>query len=76
MAGGPATWAARVAALRPELAADTGRALLTTWNDDPWAGASYTAHATTSPAGTTISWQHPQAGFISPGSTLPERRQA
>ncbi len=47
VAGGPATWAARVAALRPELPVDAGRALLTTWNDDPWAGASYTAHTTT-----------------------------
>ncbi len=36
VADGPATWASRVAALRPELAVDTGRALLTTWNDDPW----------------------------------------
>jgi monoamine oxidase len=32
-----------VAALRPELTADAGRALLTTWNDDPWAGESYSA---------------------------------
>ena len=43
VAEGPATWAARVAALRPELAADADRALLTTWNDDPWAGESYSA---------------------------------
>ena len=43
VADGPATWAARVAALRPELTADAGRALLTTWNDDPWAGESYSA---------------------------------
>ena len=32
---GPARWASRVAALRPELALDTSRALVTTWNDDP-----------------------------------------
>ena len=43
VADGPATWAARVAGLRPELTADAGRALLTTWNDDPWAGESYSA---------------------------------
>ena len=43
VAHGPAAWAARAAALRPELAADLGRALLTTWNDDPWAGESYSA---------------------------------
>jgi monoamine oxidase len=41
---GPARWASRVAALRPELSLDCGRALLTTWNDDPWAGESYSAH--------------------------------
>jgi monoamine oxidase len=43
VADGPATWARHVGALRPELAVDTDRALLTTWNDDPWAGESYTA---------------------------------
>ncbi|HUJ07678.1 MAG TPA: NAD(P)/FAD-dependent oxidoreductase [Streptosporangiaceae bacterium] len=45
-ADGPAAWAARIADLRPELAVDTTRALLTTWNDDPWAGESYTALTT------------------------------
>jgi monoamine oxidase len=44
VAEGPARWASRVAALRPELSLDPGRALLTTWNDDPWAGESYSAH--------------------------------
>jgi monoamine oxidase len=43
VADGPARWASRVAALRPELSMDPGRALLTTWNDDPWAGESYSA---------------------------------
>jgi monoamine oxidase len=43
VADGPATWAAQVAALRPELATDPAAALLTTWNDDPWAGESYSA---------------------------------
>jgi monoamine oxidase len=43
VADGPATWASRVAELRPELAMDLDRALLTTWNDDPWAGESYSA---------------------------------
>jgi hypothetical protein len=43
ISGGPHTWARDVAALRPELAIDTDRALLTAWNDDPWAGESYTA---------------------------------
>ena len=44
VASGPARWAAQVAALRPELALDPDRAMLTTWNDDPWAGESYSAH--------------------------------
>jgi monoamine oxidase len=43
---GPGAWAAQAAALRPELTLDTGRALLTTWNDDPWAGESYSALTT------------------------------
>jgi monoamine oxidase len=43
VSSGPATWARRAAALRPELAADPGGALLTTWSDDPWAGEAYTA---------------------------------
>jgi monoamine oxidase len=43
VADGPATWAARASALRPELDVDPARAILTTWNDDPWAGESYTA---------------------------------
>ena len=41
---GPARWASRAAALRPELDLDLDRAMLTTWNDDPWAGESYSAH--------------------------------
>ena len=44
VAGGPPYWASRVAALRPELALDLDRAILTTWNDDPWAGEAYSAH--------------------------------
>jgi monoamine oxidase len=40
---GATTWASRAAALRPELGLDVTRALLTTWNDDLWAGESYSA---------------------------------
>jgi monoamine oxidase len=43
VADGPAKWASLAAALRPELSADPSRAMLTTWNDDPWAGESYSA---------------------------------
>ena len=46
IAGGPSAWARQAAALRPELALDLDRALLTTWNDDPWAGESYSALTT------------------------------
>ena len=47
VADGPATWAAQAAALRQELDTDPARAQLTTWNDDPWAGESYTADTLT-----------------------------
>jgi monoamine oxidase len=41
----------RAAALRPELDADPARAMLTTWNDDPWAGESYSAGTLTAARG-------------------------
>jgi len=47
---GPATWAQQAAALRPELDPDPARAILTTWNDDPWAGQSYSADTITAAA--------------------------
>ena len=40
-----------MAALRPGLPADLSRAMLTTWNDDPWAGESYSALTVTVAAG-------------------------
>jgi monoamine oxidase len=43
VADGPAAWAVQAAALRPDLDTDPARAILTTWNDDPWAGESYSA---------------------------------
>jgi monoamine oxidase len=46
VARGPATWASEISALRPELGLDLDRALLTTWNDDPWTGESYSALTT------------------------------
>ena len=51
VADGPATWAARAVALCPELDTDPARAVLTTWNDDPWAGESYTADTLTAAPG-------------------------
>jgi len=46
VASGPAVWAEQLARLRPDLTLDVGRALLTTWNNDLWAGASYSALTT------------------------------
>jgi monoamine oxidase len=40
---GAATWIARVVQLRPELAAVPAAAVLTTWQDDPWARGAYRA---------------------------------
>jgi len=51
VSGGPATWAAQAVALRPELDTDPARAVLTTWNDDPWAGESYSADLVTAAPG-------------------------
>jgi 4-methylaminobutanoate oxidase (methylamine-forming) len=42
---GPGTWAKRLAALRPDLAIETGRAILSTWDDDEWVGAAYSVSA-------------------------------
>ncbi len=51
VADGPATWASCAAALRPDLDLDQAAALVTTWNDDPWAGESYSADITAAAPG-------------------------
>jgi monoamine oxidase len=38
---GPASWLARVRALRPDLDLDEGGVVLSTWDDDPWIQAAY-----------------------------------
>jgi monoamine oxidase len=48
---GPAIWADRAACLRPDLSLDLAAALVTTWNDDPWAGESYSLLTTAVRAG-------------------------
>jgi monoamine oxidase len=53
VADGPAIWAAHAAALCPELDIDQAGAVLTTWNDDPWAGESYSADTLTAAPGDT-----------------------
>jgi monoamine oxidase len=40
---GPQRWLERLAWLRPDLALAPEGAVLTTWDDDPWIGASYSA---------------------------------
>ena len=41
VADGPHAWLESVVALRPELALEPEAAVLSTWDDDPWAGAAY-----------------------------------
>jgi monoamine oxidase len=43
-ASGPEAWLDRVVALRPDLALDASAAVLTSWDDDPWAQGAYRAH--------------------------------
>lgn len=40
---GPATWLERLRRFRPDLDLDEGGAVLTTWQDDPWAKAAYSS---------------------------------
>lgn len=51
VADGPATWAASVRRLRPELdvAPEDDGVVLSTWRDDPWAGGAYSARSASSP---------------------------
>ncbi|MBL8127175.1 MAG: FAD-dependent oxidoreductase [Chloroflexia bacterium] len=46
---GPGRWLDRLAWLRPDLALAPEGAVLTTWDDDPWIGASYSAALTGHP---------------------------
>jgi monoamine oxidase len=46
---GPGTWLTSLASLRPELELDFGSALITTWQDDPWAQGAYSARSHSSP---------------------------
>ncbi len=49
---GPETWLDRLRAIRPDL--ELGRAVLSTWSDDPWARGAYSA----APAGSTAADNH------------------
>jgi monoamine oxidase len=46
---GPETWIDAVAALRPDLVLDRDGAVLSTWSDDPWVSAAYSARSLSSP---------------------------
>src|SRR5439155_26858200 len=45
VAEGPERWVASVERLRPDLTLEPDGALLSTWDDDPWVGAAYSAAA-------------------------------
>ena len=47
--GGPGRWVDAVVSLRPDLDVDAAGAVLSTWADDPWVGAAYSARSRTSP---------------------------
>jgi monoamine oxidase len=51
VANGPSAWLARLVAVRPELELATAEAVLTTWDDDPWAGFAYSADGLAAGAG-------------------------
>jgi monoamine oxidase len=46
---GPATWIDSVARLRPDLSLDPAGAALSTWDQDPWAGAAYSTSTPSRP---------------------------
>ena len=58
---GPGRWASRLADRRPELRLDLGRALLSTWDDDPWALGAYSY----APVG---AWPHGEPDELAPAA--------
>jgi monoamine oxidase len=67
VASGPGTWAKRLAALRPDLAIETGRAILSTWDDDEWARGAYSV---TAPAPALELLAHPHGRIAFAGEHL------
>jgi monoamine oxidase len=55
---GPETWLAALERLRPDLELDGDSAMLSTWHDDPWARAAYSAESATWPIDTEA-WRRP-----------------
>ena len=53
VAAGPQSWLASVERLRQDLELDPDSVLLSTWADDPWAGAAYSTSPPPELAGTS-----------------------
>jgi monoamine oxidase len=49
---GPDTWLAALRSLRPDLELDAAEAMISTWEDDPWARGAYSAHSAIAPIDT------------------------
>ncbi len=62
VADGPSRWAAKLADLRPDLPIDPARAVLSTWDDDPWVGAAYSVD-TPEPAAELLARRHGRIAF-------------
>ncbi|MBV9604320.1 MAG: FAD-dependent oxidoreductase [Solirubrobacterales bacterium] len=55
---GPARWLAELERLRPDLELDGESALVSTWHDDPWSRAAYSAESSSWPIDTEA-WRRP-----------------
>ena len=64
---GPGRWLESLNALRPDLALEPDRRRLSTWDDDPWAGAAYSISSTPEQP---PRWSSQSVAFASPASTL------
>jgi monoamine oxidase len=51
---GSADWLAALESLRPDLELDPSEALISTWEDDPWARGAYSAESASSPIETEV----------------------
>jgi monoamine oxidase len=51
---GPTEWLTALRSLRPDLELDPGDVLISTWQDDPWARAAYSAESVSSPIRTEV----------------------
>ncbi len=56
---GPARWLAELGRLRPDLELDPDTALVSTWDEDPWARGAYSAESAASPIDTAALTRSP-----------------